>query len=281
MNTRSNHGFPAGACWALVAALLLLGAAPVLAQGVQIALMPHQQNVTPGAGFDLELDVTTAGSVFNGFTVIVGYDPGVLTFVPTSPTKLQQGCLMTGACSVACGNTFHDFKAAGDSLLITDILLCNEILLPGPGQLYKLHFIASTTPQATTVRVRRVEFYAGGTYVTPVATQDATIGIGGELGVGDPPRGFLGTRLRAAPNPCFGGTAIRVDAAAPGAERLLVCDLLGRTVRHLQDGSFASGSREVAWDGRDDRGARLPTGVYLVVLHVAGEAYQTRVVLLQ
>ena len=100
-------------------------------------------------------------------------------------------------------------------------------------------------------------------------------------GVGDPARGFSGTRLRAAPNPCFGGTAIRVDAGATGEERLLVCDLLGRTVRHLQSGSFAPGSRDVPWDGRDDRGARLAAGVYLVVLQSTGRTYQTRVILLQ
>ena len=206
-----THGPGAAACGAWIALGVLLAAVPVLAQGVQVALEPRMQTVAPGAGCDLELDVAVAGSVFNGFTVVVGYDPGALTFVPTTPTKLQQGCLMTGVCSGACGQTFHDFEAAGDSLVITDILLCNEVLLPGPGQIYRLHFTASSTPQATTVRVRSAEFYAGGDYVTPVVTEDAEIGIGVEVGVGAPPRGVTGLPLRIAPNPSLGATAIRED----------------------------------------------------------------------
>jgi hypothetical protein len=243
--------------------------------------MPQQQSVTPGAGFDLELDVTAAGSVFNGFTVIVGYDPSALTFVPTSPTSLQQGCLMTGACSVACGNTFHMFSAAGDSLSITDILLCNGILLPGPGQLYKLHFTASSTPQVTTVRIRRAEFYAGGTYVTPVQTQNAIIGIGVALSVpnGSTPRGA--PRVSAAPNPARGPTSIRVENSAGGDEELVVSDITGRAVRQLQRGAFPPGARSVMWDGRDDRGNTMPAGVYLVRLRSGGRAFHTRLTLLQ
>jgi hypothetical protein len=283
VGARPALGPGAAACGAWIALLVLLAALPALGQGVQVALIPPQFVVAPGAGFDLELDVTEAGSVFNGFTVIVGYDPSALTFVPASPIRLQEGCLMTGACSAACGQTFHDFHAAGDSLVITDILMCNEVLLPGPGQIYKLHFTASTTLQTTTVQVRRAEFYHGGSYVTPVETHAATIGIGVEVGVGagGPPGAAPRVPLRVAPNPTRGAAAIRVDAGAGREQRLMVCDLSGRKVRRLQSVDFASSGRDVLWDGRDDRGIRLAAGVYLVVLQTAGRTYQARVVLLQ
>jgi len=60
------------------------------------------------AEFDLELRVTQAGSAFNGFDADVSFDPSAITFVPLSPTSLQQGSLMTSA----CGNTFHRFTAS-------------------------------------------------------------------------------------------------------------------------------------------------------------------------
>ena len=281
MDTRTRCGMGAGAWCAVLALGFLLWPAGSLAQGVQTQLTPPSVIVAPGSGLDLTLDVTQAGSPFNGFKIVLTYDRGALTFVPTSPTSLQQGCLMTGLCSNACGNTFHDFKAAGDSIVITDILLCGGVLLSGPGTLYELHFTASSTEQITTVSVRSAEFYAGGTYVTPVTTQDATIGIGVGAGVGDPSRAGRDLPLRAVPNPCFGATTIRVGGAAARDGRLLVTDLLGHVVRHLQAGGKVSGSPGALWDGRDDRGVRVPAGVYRVTVAGAGRAAGTRVVLLR
>ena len=99
------------------AALLAIAmfAAPVCAQGVRVALLPAQQTVTPGSEFEITLQIPQAGSAFKGFDAVVGYNPAALTLLPLAPTTLQQGCLMTGSCSAACGNTLHLFSAAGDS----------------------------------------------------------------------------------------------------------------------------------------------------------------------
>src|SRR5512145_2614324 len=120
--------------------LLALCAVSPAHAAVRVALTPALQTVAPGSDFDVFVDVTEAGSAFNGFDLVVGYDPAALTFLPLSPTTLQQGCLMTGACSGACGNTFHVFGAAGDSLAVSDVLLCNQFSLTGPGRIYKLRF---------------------------------------------------------------------------------------------------------------------------------------------
>src|SRR5262249_45547425 len=83
-------------------------------------------------------------SAFLGFHAVVDFAPAALPLLPASPTTLQQGCLMTGACSAACGNTFHTFTAAGDTAAMSDILICNQITLTGPGHLYQLRFHASS-----------------------------------------------------------------------------------------------------------------------------------------
>ena len=111
---------------------------------------------------DLTIVVTQSGSAFNAFDAIVGYDPAALTLVPLSPLSLQQGSLMTGACS----NTFHQFEQGADRDTITDALLCNATSVTGPGQIYRLHFRASATPQVTTVRfLPGLQFYNAGLYV--------------------------------------------------------------------------------------------------------------------
>jgi hypothetical protein len=266
---RTRWGF------AWVAVRIVLAPAIAHAQGVHIGLLPRQQYVSPGGGFDVQLWVTEAGAAFNGFDAVVSYDPGALTFQQATPTSQQQGPYMTGA----CGNTFHLFHAAGDSLSITEVLLCNGVLLPGPGELYTLHFVASLEPQITHVHIRSAAFYAAGINVEPVTTADDTIGIGIQLDAGDSPAPRT-PRLSAMPNPSRGTTELRLEMPAPAAGALVVCDVLGRTVRHLEHGSFTSGARTIRWDGRDDRGRRLEAGVYLVQLRSAAGAVGTRVTLL-
>lgn len=66
----------------------------------------------------------------------------------------------------------------------------------------------------------------------------------------------------------------RVDAPRPIAVE--VYDLSGRLVRRLHGAAGASGlyglRGEIAWDGRDDAGERVPPGVYLLRARVAGDA---------
>jgi len=267
----------------VLAVALLLLASPLAAgaQGIHLGVTPTSLNVNPGAQFDVDLSVTEAGSSFNGFDVVVSYDPLALTLVALSPTTLQQGCLMTGGCSTACGTTFHRFSAAGDSASITDILLCNQISLTGPGQVYTLRFVASQTPQLTHVRIRRAQFYDAGLYVNPMITEDAQIVIGTPVGVGEHGVPSPVTRLRAVPNPGRGSMRFEIEASPSEGISIDVHDVSGRLVRHLSRAGDGGTSRTLLWDGRDDSGARVPPGVYLVTLTAGGRAARARVALLR
>jgi len=245
---------------------------------VSLGLTPASQTVTPGTDFDLFVDVTAAGSSFNGFDAVVSFDPAALTFLPLSPTTSQQGCLMTGGCSASCGNTFHQFGAAGDSLSVSDVLLCNQVFLTGPGHLYKLRFHASNTLQVTHVLVRRTNFYNAGLFVTPVSTADAAIGIGVTLGVG--PSGPAGTHVRVSPNPSFGRVQFVSEAGGVAPISIAILDLQGRVVRALEPVRLGAGGF-VTWDGRDARGLRAAAGVYQARIERGGQVQLARVVLLQ
>jgi len=246
---------------------------------ISAGLTPASQTVPPGTDFDLFFDATAAGSAFNGFDLVVSYDPAALTFVPLAPTTLQQGCLMTGDCSAACGSTFHLFSAAADSMSVSDVLLCNQTFLTGPGHLYKLHFHASSTIQVTHVLVRRTNFYNAGLFVTPVSTNDATIGIGVTLGVGPSGPAAAG-RVRVEPNPSLGRVAFSIEGAgAAGLDSVEILDLQGRVVRALAPGGGSPAAR-ITWDGRDAHGVMAPAGVYQARIHRNGKLESTRVVLL-
>jgi hypothetical protein len=97
--------------------------------GVTTALLPASGYVSPGSEFTLELWLTAPGDSINAYAAVVEYDPAALTFLQASPLSLQEGSYMTSA----CGNTVNYFTSAGDSLVITHVLMCNGIALRGPG----------------------------------------------------------------------------------------------------------------------------------------------------
>lgn len=266
---------------ALALGLALLGAARAGGAAVNVALSPADTLVAPGDTLVLTLRVTQPGSSFNGFEVVAGFDTAGLTLLPLDPTTLQQGCLVTGACSAACGLTFHRFEAAADSLAATAILLCDQVALTGPGALYRLRFRASDTPQSAEVRIRGAAFYDGGVVVGPVTTADAIVRIQVPVGTADDAPAWPALALRAAPNPARGSVVLRVAAAIEGPQRIEVFDVHGRRVRRIDGGWRAAGARVETWNGRDDAGRPLAPGVYVVALRVGGASARVRVALVR
>jgi hypothetical protein len=77
------------------------------------------------------------------------------------------------------------------------------------------------------------------------------------------------------PNPFNPLTQVAFRIASYGKVSIRVCDVGGRVVRTLVDAYKEPGSYTVWWDGKDDSGASLASGVYLCQL-VVGSFKQTR-----
>ena len=71
------------------------------------------------------------------------------------------------------------------------------------------------------------------------------------------------------PNPFNSSTAIEFTTSVGGRVAISLYDLLGQRVRDLASGEWAAGNHVVRWDGRDDEGRPLATGVYLYSLETA------------
>jgi hypothetical protein len=281
MNQDQRRLATSGLAVSAVGLMLLAAPLPGAAQGIHVGITPAAPTVSPGSEFDLDVSITVAGASFNGFDATVSYDPAALTLIPQSPTTLQQGCLMTGGCSTACGTTFHSFAAAGDSATITDVLLCNQISLTGPGSVYRLHFQASNTEQTTHVRLRRAVFYNAGLYVTPLVTDEAVITIGTPTAVEPVAREAMGLALAAGPNPAKGDMTFSVASDVAAVQCLEIHDLAGRLVRVVDRGWRGAEGRRVVWDGRDASGARVPSGIYLATFGVGERLTRIRVAVLR
>ena len=78
------------------------------------------------------------------------------------------------------------------------------------------------------------------------------------------------------PNPFNPGTEISYQLSVVSKIRLEVFDLLGRPVRLLAAGQQHAGSHTISWDGRDERGVAMPSGIYTYRLTVDGRMLATR-----
>lgn len=67
-----------------------------------------------------------------------------------------------------------------------------------------------------------------------------------------------------APNPMNPGTSIRFTLTQPGPVRIDLYDVRGRHVRRLIEASLDSGEHQARWDGTDDQGRGVASGVYFV-----------------
>jgi hypothetical protein len=85
----------------------------------------------------------------------------------------------------------------------------------------------------------------------------------------------------AAPNPFRGITTIRFSMPEAGPATLAIHDVAGRRVRTLLDGAVGEGDRRFVWDGRDDTGRALASGVYFYRLQAAGNSRTGQVQLLK
>ena len=84
------------------------------------------------------------------------------------------------------------------------------------------------------------------------------------------------TQLRGNfPNPFNPSTKIRFDLAQGGRVDLVIFDLRGRRVRTLVSGEMEPGRPVVVWDGKDDTGRSVASGMYIYRL-VTGTFRDTR-----
>ncbi len=81
------------------------------------------------------------------------------------------------------------------------------------------------------------------------------------------------------PNPANPSTTIHFDVPERSGEKVNVClriyNIKGQRVRELLDEERSPGSYSIVWDGRNERGAKVTSGVYLYELK-AGDARKLR-----
>ncbi len=72
------------------------------------------------------------------------------------------------------------------------------------------------------------------------------------------------------PNPFNPATSIRYDIPETGSVKMTLYNVLGQPVRRLVDEVQKAGSYRIIWDGRNDKGTAVSSGLYICYIRVNG-----------
>ena len=137
----------------------------------------------------------------------------------------------------------------------------------GPGALAYLRMdVPFDALDPGTLRLERVELNDGGIAVRIREQVDMPIGYG---------------LHQNCPNPFNAETTICYEVAEPGAVRLCIYTLTGQHLRTLVAGERAAGRYSVTWDGMDDVGRDVASGVYLCRMEAGDYRASRKLVLMK
>jgi len=84
------------------------------------------------------------------------------------------------------------------------------------------------------------------------------------------------------PNPFNPSTNIQYELSETGPVDLVICDVSGRMIRRLESvARIDAGSHTTVWNGRDERGRPVASGIYFVRLTTERQTATRKLVLLK
>jgi hypothetical protein len=89
------------------------------------------------------------------------------------------------------------------------------------------------------------------------------------------------TLINAYPNPFSSTLKIETDISKSGNIDIEVFNIRGQRVRTLISGTAAKGKMETSWDGCDNFGKPMSSGVYLIRLHTSDKSVITKTLLMK
>lgn len=222
-STLVNAPATMGAGFSCGGAEALIG--PTSVSGVTLT-GPTDATGSAGNSAFIVYSITNSGNIAGDFTLDVELNPGwtvLLSSQKALPLNLNAGETAT---------------------------IVAEIQIPG-----------GTSDQDVEIRAR----ITSDTYGQANSGAWTTLAVSTTSDVGGDNGGLLPTSFSLAqnyPNPFNAGTNITFNLDQSGQVSLTVCNLLGQSVRTLINGHREVGIQTEVWDGRDDDGNTVPSGIY-------------------
>jgi len=142
------------------------------------------------------------------------------------------------------------------------------------------YYNSEDNPDAVSLARRPdMEYSASLEYTFPAHSITVLVARNIGTGVADPP---LEPALHQnRPNPFNPATSISFDLPAKTDVKLTIYNVAGKRVRTLVEKELGPGPHTVQWDGRDERGRSVASGVYLYRLEVGDNVMERKAVLIR
>ncbi len=205
-------------------------------------------------GAAITIDVSAQGlSELASYGLKVSFDPEALQFLGASEGNLLRNNSLFVAIPTGAGEVWV-LNGQPEAVSATS------------GLLSQLHFKALNDQAiGSAIRVDALELFDSDARLNSIATQGLEVTVA--------PEKFA--LLQNYPNPGNPSTVISYTLARDSKVNLTIYNTLGQTVKTLVDGYQAANIYKVVWDGRDDSGKEVASGVYFYRL-VAGDFSATK-----
>jgi uncharacterized protein (DUF362 family) len=87
--------------------------------------------------------------------------------------------------------------------------------------------------------------------------------------------------LTTYPNPTHSVSNVRFSCPADGPVEMVIVDVQGRLVRRVAQARYSRGTHQLQWDGRDEGGRSVASGIYFCRADIAGRRHQRRIVVIR
>jgi len=253
----------------LLVILLAWSALRTQAQAPSVVITPPSQQLPRDSIGHVRVRVINIQHL-HAYNVQVVYDPLLVRF------RFVRGLGFFG--------TLTFFTSMIDS--VNGRVTVNEAVLgpegqSGSGDLAELRFIGIANG-TTTVSFVVADFRDTVNEVIPVTTQGALIQVGPQNSVGEFENGFSrGLRVDIYPNPFNPTAVIRYSAPVSGDVLFRICSLFGSEVYSEKRADGLPGSHTFFWNGQNNYGVDVSSGVYIGVVQIGEFNGTTKLVLLR
>ena len=205
-----------------------------------------------GMGVNMKLPGSGALRVSGGGVQLVGLETASIAVTAINSATIKMSTTYAGAGSVS------EISPDGKPAVIGDVDGDNVPDLVVSFSRASINALLGNVPNNTMITI------------VVTASSNAGVPIRGTTVVRAKGGGGAAVSANAAPNPFNPQTKMSWTLKSAGATAVKIYSLEGRLVKTLHDGYSPAGTSEMHWNGLDNAGRQVPTGVYFLSVQSAG-----------